>query len=424
LSSGAALMLVASSMPAAPVLAAVPVTGNGHTLPANTRFYVPPPPSGSVAQVLNLLKHRDAKDAYLVADMITTAQAVWLNGGTPAQVKKSVQKTVFDAALQKAVPVFVAYDIPGRDCAQYSKGGALTLADYEAWIDGVAAGIGKTNAVVIVEPDGLGNLPSNCGLDPSVYPFTDADRYTEINYAVDKLEAQPNTSVYLDATHNGWLNVGDAATRLFTAGVQRAQGFFLNVSNYQFSTNLVRYGTWVSQCLASGSFSGCPNQYWNGGPATSWSGTALSPYGQWSPTWSGLQADLPLTTAGIDGVYAGYPAGTAHFIIDTSRNGLGPWDYRSSYPSAGVAQDWCNPPGRGLGLQPTANTGVPLLDAYLWIKIPGASDGSCNRSVSGSTTDPEWGGIVDPAAGAWFPQMALQLVQNANPAIKVPWFIK
>ena len=30
------------------------------------------------------------------------------------------------------------------------------------------------------------------------------------------------------------------------------------------------------------------------------------------------------------------------------------------------------------------------------------------------TVDPEWG-LVDPAAGAWFPEMALELVHNANP---------
>ena len=62
-------------------------------------------------------------------------------------------------------------------------------------------------------------------------------------------------------------------------------------------------------------------------------------------------------------------------------------------------------------------TDTGLVDAYLWVKVPGESDGSCNRSVSGSTTDPEWGGIVDPAAGAWFPQQALQLAQLANPPL-------
>jgi Glycosyl hydrolases family 6 len=38
----------------------------------------------------------------------------------------------FEAAFEHAVPVLAAYDIPGRDCAQYSAGGALDQADYEA----------------------------------------------------------------------------------------------------------------------------------------------------------------------------------------------------------------------------------------------------------------------------------------------------
>ena len=102
-------------------------------------------------------------------------------------------------------------------------------------------------------------------------------------------------------------------------------------------------------------------------------------------------------------------------MIDTSRNGLGPWKPTASYPDA---QDWCNPPGRGLGVPPTTVTGNALVDAYVWAKVPGESDGSCNRGVSGSTIDPEWGGTVDPAAGAWFPQQALQLAQLASPALQ------
>ena len=42
-----------------------------------------------------------------------------------------------------------------------------------------------------------------------------------LNYAVDRLTALPNTSVYLDGTHSGWLNVGDITDRLLKAGVER-----------------------------------------------------------------------------------------------------------------------------------------------------------------------------------------------------------
>jgi endoglucanase len=93
-----------------------------------------------------------------------------------------------------------------------------------------------------------------------------------------------------------------------------------------------------------------------------------------------------------------------------------------------AAGNWCNPPGSGLGLRPTANTGAPLLDAYLWVKTPGQSDGQCDSAAGVRAWDysdysqPGWpataaaralfdplGGIDDPAAGAWFSQQALQL---------------
>jgi endoglucanase len=55
------------------------------------------------------------------------------------------------------------------------------------------------------------------------------------------------------------------------------------------------------------------------------------------------------------------------------------------------------------------------VDAYLWIKIPGESDGQCYRWTSGPL-DPVRN-MEDPAAGLWFPNMALELVHNANPAL-------
>lgn len=79
--------------------------------------------------------------------------------------------------------------------------------------------------------------------------------------------------------------------------------------------------------------------------------------------------------------------GGAHFVIDTSRNGRG--------PAPGHA--WCNPPGQALGVAPGTPTDDPLVDAYLWVKHPGFSDGTCN------------GG---PPAGQWWPAYARQLAGN------------
>src|SRR5206468_9846187 len=100
---------------------------------------------------------------------------------------------------------------------------------------------------------------------------TPADRYAQLNYAVDSVEAKaPRARVYLDGSHSAWLGVGEAAYRLHAAGVERAQGFFLNVSNYQSSSDNTLFGTWVSDCLAAvgnpsswgaGHFDWCPGQY-------------------------------------------------------------------------------------------------------------------------------------------------------------------
>ena len=77
--------------------------------------------------------------------------------------------------------------------------------------------------------------------------------------------------------------------------------------------------------------------------------------------------------------------GGKHYIIDTSRNGRG-------------TTQWCNPRGQALGPMPSAQTGHALTDAFLWVKVPGQSDGTCN------------GG---PNAGTWWPDYALELARGA-----------
>jgi len=92
---------------------------------------------------------------------------------------------------------------------------------------------------------------------------------------------------------------------------------------------------------------------------------------------------------------AGYP--DKRYVVDTSRNGVG----RASNP--GASYNSCNNHGAALGARPTSDTDDRLADAYLWIKPPGESDGSgCH-----GPTSPE------PNAGAWFPQLAHDLFDNA-----------
>jgi endoglucanase len=79
----------------------------------------------------------------------------------------------------------------------------------------------------------------------------------------------------------------------------------------------------------------------------------------------------------------------SHYVIDTSRNGAG--------PAPDSELNWCNPSGRALGTPPTTATGGAHADAYLWIKRPGESDGSCGKG--------------DPPAGTFVSQYAIDMAR-------------
>jgi endoglucanase len=449
-------VLAALTMTVAPAGAAKPNTHAGRTLSPNTKFAQIKPDHAAKRQVARLRSRGDRVDAQLISAMIHTPQATWLDGGSPHQVRQQTKRVVQPA--KRTVPVLVMYNVPGRDCSQYSSGGAGSDAAYRAWVDGVVAGLRQAHAIVLIEPDGLANLPSDC---PSAYPGQDIDaltaqRVADIKYAAEQVETNDaNSLVYLDAGHSAWHSAGDMTKRLYDAGVGEVQGFFLNVSNYQHTANSSYYGTWLSDCLAyatpvnsahaavaPGDYGNCGDQYYNGGPATGWAGGAMNPYGVWSPN----NSDLTLNTSGVDSRYAmelGSVQPVAHFVVDTSRNGNGPNDM-SAYAAAPYNQppsvisglqagNWCNPPGAALGTLPQAlprPDTFPLLDAYLWVKTPGQSDGQCNiaggarawdysaynpwnwDATQQQQNDPLWG-RQDPAAGAWFPHQALQLARNA-----------
>ncbi len=231
------------------------------------------------------------------------------------------------AAITGHTPVFVAYFIPHRDCGAYSKGGARDAAHYRGWIEEFASGLGTSDAYVIVEPDAVAHMVAGC-------PGADAaERYELLAHAVRLLKSRPHTKVYLDAGNAGWIPEAQRLVApLRSAGIAEADGFALNVSNFHTNEVSAEYGHRVAAALGGGK----------------------------------------------------------HFVVDSSRNGNGPYT---------GTEAWCNPPDRALGTPPTTATGDPALDAYLWIKRPGESDGTCR------------GG---PQAGQWWPEYALGLARRAR----------
>ncbi|MGW2228885.1 glycoside hydrolase family 6 protein [Streptomyces formicae] len=302
--------------------------GGGPPAPAPAAAAAPAfwvdPYSAAARQATTWRRQGRTGQARLIERIAGRPQAVWLNRDGAESV---VRSHVGAAARARRTPVFVAYFIPHRDCGAYSSGGARDAAQYRRWIDGFARGLGNRSAYVIVEPDAVAQLVAGCrGANAR-------ERYGLLAHAVQRLKRQPHTRVYLDAGNAGWIpDPRRLVGPLRRAGVARADGFALNVSNYLTNKVSSDYGHRLAGALGGGK----------------------------------------------------------HFVIDTSRNGNGP--FRGDLA-------WCNPPGRALGTPPTARTGVPALDAYLWIKRPGESDGTCR------------GG---PRAGQWWPQYALGLASRAR----------
>jgi cellulose 1,4-beta-cellobiosidase len=98
------------------------------------------------------------------------------------------------------------------------------------------------------------------------------------------------------------------------------------------------------------------------------------------------------------------------FVIDTGRDGKG---YIRSSPG-----NWCNIKGAGLGERPRAAP-APKVDAYLYIKVPGESDGTSDAKATrfdeNCVSEDATPGA--PEAGKMFDAYLINLLKNATPPL-------
>jgi endoglucanase len=293
---------------------------------AHDKIYDYPDPRLHAA-VTTLKAQGHGAEAAELAALGAVPSGLWAAGQTgEMQVVRSVSLA---AAKADAVPVIVAYNLPDRDsCGKFSADYGPSRQGYMAWIRQLAAAIGTAHDIVIVEPDGLPDIVRAC-LDPAQA----AERYQLLRYAMRQLGALPNAHVYLDAGNPGMFpSPAQLVGPLKRAGIQYGRGFSANVSNFAWTSVMVAWSQQLERALG----------------------------------------------------------GHADAVIDTSRNGNGPY-------TGPDAPQWCNPPERASGPTPQIDPGPTGIDAYLWIKDPGISDGSCN------------GG---PAAGQFYTQYAVTLAQT------------
>ncbi|MEU0298058.1 glycoside hydrolase family 6 protein [Streptomyces sp. NPDC006175] len=341
----------------------------------------------------------------------------------------------------------VIYNLPGRDCSALASNGELGPTEIDRYkteyIDPIAAILGDAKyaglrIVTTVEIDSLPNLITNAGGRPTATPECDVMKangnYQKgVGYALNKLGDAPNVYNYIDAGHHGWIGWDDnfgptadifkEAATTEGATVDDVHGFITNTANYGATTEdhfsiddsvngtSVRQSKWID---------------WN----------------RYTDEQSYAQAFRDeLVSVGFNS--------DVGMLIDTSRNGWGGAD-RPTGPGATTSVDtyvdggrydrrihlgnWCNQAGAGLGERPQAAPAAGI-DAYVWMKPPGESDGSskeipnpdgkgfdrmCDPTYEGNVRNGNnmSGALPDaPISGQWFSAQFQELMKNAHPAL-------
>ncbi|MEU2616648.1 glycoside hydrolase family 6 protein [Streptomyces sp. NPDC007157] len=357
-----------------------------------------------------------------------------------------------DAALaQKGsgeeVVQLVVYDLPGRDCAALASNGELGPTEIDKYktqfIDPIATILAdpkyaSLRIVTTIEIDSLPNLVTNTGSRATATANCDTmlanGNYVKgVGYALAKLGAIPNVYNYLDAGHHGWIgwddnfapaaNVFKQAATSEGATVDDVAGFITNTANYSalkennFTVNDTVNGTSVRQ----------------------------SKWVDWNRYVDELSFAQAFRTQLVS---VGFNSGIG-MLIDTSRNGWG-GSARPTGPGATTSVDtyvdggrydrrihignWCNQSGAGLGERPQASPATGI-DAYVWMKPPGESDGSstaipndegkgfdqmCDPTYTGNARNGNSmsGALPNaPLSGHWFSAQFQQLMTNAYPPL-------
>lgn len=406
-------------------------------------------------RVLNQARTEENDLGRQMAQVATYSTAVWLDsiaaihgGPNIMNLRDHLNEALRQAAKTPHHPVtitVVIYNLPNRDCAALASHGELHVAAkgiqrYQAdFIDPIVKIFNdptyrSLRIVAIMEPDSLPNLVTNSDAPLCAEGKTTGAYENSLQYAIDQLHALTNVYIYLDIAHSGWLgwdpNFNGAVERYTEMlrktrhGLSSVDGFITNTSNY----------TPVEE-----PFLPDPDLAING------LSIRASSFYDWNPYFGEQKFALDLRSAFI---LAGLPD-TIGMLIDTSRNGWGGVQRPTENPAANNVNDyvdqsridrrphrggWCNQAGAGIGARPQADP-VAGIDAYVWVKPPGESDGvSSDDDADSANTGKKFDAMCDPAArsvyndtfttnalpdaphaGQWFPQQFRQLVQNAYP---------
>ncbi|WP_338013520.1 glycoside hydrolase family 6 protein [Saccharothrix sp. ALI-22-I] len=348
----------------------------------------------------------------------------------------------------------VIYNLPGRDCAALASNGELGPNDIgryrTEYIDKIAGilarpAYARLRIVAVIEIDSLPNLVTNVSPRATATANCDTMKANQnyqngVAYAVSKLGDIPNVYNYLDSGHHGWIGWSDpvpeydnfqASARMMASVIGRegatkddVHGFITNTANY----SVLEEPFWKVDDVVGG--------------------RPVKEVSKWVD-WNDHNGELSFATAFRDELIKNGFNSNIGMLIDTSRNGWGgsarpTAKSTSTDPTTYVNEsridrriqkgNWCNQSGAGLGERPKAAP-RPNIDAYVWIKPPGESDGSstqipndegkgfdrmCDPTYTGNPRNGNnlSGALANaPLSGHWFSAQFQELMRNAYPAL-------
>ncbi|MEU6248680.1 glycoside hydrolase family 6 protein [Glycomyces sp. NPDC047010] len=229
----------------------------------------------------------DSRAAVIRDRIAETPAGTWFTQTSPTGgIAAQVSAVVDGAAAAGAAPIMVVYNIPNRDCGGASGGGASSHSVYRGWIDQIAAQLDGP-AYIVLEPDVIAH---DCYGSSEL-----AQINASLAYAAQTLKAADSgVKVYIDTGHSNWLAPATAASRLQAAGVQYADGFSLNTSNYRTTAESTAYANQIQNTIGSDKGAVIDTSRNGNGPAGD----------QWCDPSGRAIGNFPTTATGANGIDA------------------------------------------------------------------------------------------------------------------------
>ena len=208
-----------------------------------------------------------------IVDFPPAERAYWLSS---PEMHRGLDRYILESASDRKIPVVVVYQRPERDLGLFSAGGATSISEYRNLLNDVADRMSQYNfpTIIVMEPDwmqecfdlastarfaaGVESLVTNNvtlfeSINPSGQRYRwDSEKWNSLveSYVDFARKLHPLTNIYVDAGTPAYLaHLGfEPLNKLITSiDAARFRGVSLNVANYFPSSDVLRVGEYLHQ---------------------------------------------------------------------------------------------------------------------------------------------------------------------------------